>query len=348
MKYRKHTLFIRIDGNKIIGMGHVMRCLSIADQLKNLPVDINFVTADENVTGFIKDKGYNSICLNSAWNDMEQELPLLEEIIDAYKADVILVDSYYVTEYYLRVLKKHVKLYYIDDLNRIEYPVDALINYNIYGEECDYGQYDNRKLYLGTTYVPLRYEFMNKHTRTYKGLNSILITSGGTDQYNVVGNILETMKQENEFNSLEFYCIMGKFNRNTSDLREKFHDCDNIHFLIDINNMAEYMCKCDVAITAGGSTCYELCACGLPAIIYTLADNQIGIANSFSRKGIAPWVGDVRTEMSQCMNNIKKEIKILREACIWEQRSEKMQKLVDGKGAKRLAKILASYSENEI
>lgn len=335
------NIFFRIDGNQIIGMGHVMRCLSIADQLRRLHVDINFITADENVTGFIKDKGYKSICLNSIWNNMERELPLLEKIIDNYKADIILVDSYYVTEYYLQSLRKHAKVYYIDDLNNMEYPVDGLINYNIYGDEYNYGQYDNRKLYLGTAYAPLRYEFMNKHARTYKGLNSILITSGGTDQYNVVGNILETMKQENEFNSLEFYCIMGKFNSNTSDLTEKFHDYDNIHFLIDINNMAEYMCKCDVAITAGGSTCYELCACGLPAIIYTLADNQIGIANSFSRKGIAPWVGDVRAEMSQCMNNIKKEISILKDAHTWEQRSSKMQKLVDGKGAIRVASILA-------
>lgn len=336
----KKTIFIRVDGNPSIGTGHVMRCLSIAEQIRNNGIEVVFITADNTISGMIQNNGFTSICLDSNWNDLDYEIDKLCTLINEKQKKLLLIDSYFVTEEYLKKLKENVKVFYIDDLNFMEYPVNSLINYNIYGKDIGYNDKYYEHLYLGPKYAPLRDEFNNCYKRDFKGINNILITSGGTDKYNVVGNILEYLVNKEEFSSLNYYCILGRFNKNINQLNQIYGTCENIHFLIDINNMSYYMKKCDIAITAGGTTCYELCACGVPSIIYTLADNQFGVAKSFSQKGIIPYVGDVRENMAACMENLADEIKKLVVKENWDAQSKKMQDIVDGKGAYRIAQVL--------
>ena len=97
------------------------------------------------------------------------------------------------------------------------------------------------------------------------------------------------------------------------------------------------MKKCDIAISAAGSTLYELCAVGVPTVAYSLADNQIVATEEFERLGIMLNAGDCRTNtcfvenIEQFMNQLS-DNKALR-----EQLSSEMQKLVDGNGAERIA-----------
>ncbi len=110
----------------------------------------------------------------------------------------------------------------------------------------------------------------------------------------------------------------------------------NIVLHINEQNMSGLMQKCDVAISAAGSTLYELCACGTPTITYTLADNQLIAAEEFQNRGLMVNAGD-------CRNNdifIDKIVEILRDLIDdkykRQQMSFCMQLLIDGRGAQRL------------
>lgn len=336
----KKKIYIRVDGNESIGLGHVMRCLSIADQLKKFDIEILFITADHSISSLIQDKGFREYSLCSKWDDLESEINSIIPFLKSNKPDILLIDSYYVNEEYFNKLKKYSKIYYIDDLNKIKTPIFGLINYNIYGENFGYDTELYKKMYLGLRYVPLRNEFLDIPKRYYRGIHKILITSGGTDEYNVIEKFLVYFQKINIFNKLEFYCVIGKFNKNRERLNGKFKVSNNVHLLYNVDNISEYMKICDVAITAGGTTCYELCACGIPSIIYTLADNQYGIAKTFANKKIIPWIGDIRENMQKVLNNLEKELNKLDNEETWKKRSLEMQLLVDGKGATRLAEIL--------
>ena len=336
----KKKIYIRADGNENIGTGHVMRCLSIAEQLKKLGAEVTFITADDSVSSVIKSRGFSNIILQSIWNDLDFEISKLTDLIIANKVDALIIDSYFVTDKYLKALNMSTVTFYIDDLNKMKYATNTLINYNVFADDMNYNFDEYSKLVLGPRYAPLREEFMGVHTREFTGINKILITSGGTDEYDVVGNILDNLSKRDDFLHIEFYCILGRFNKNIEKLNARFGTENNVHFLKNISNMSKYMKSCDIAITAGGTTCYELCACGLPSIIYTLADNQFGVAEAFSIKDIIPWVGDIRDDMKKCLLNINAEIDKLYSKNCWEQRSKRMQELVDGKGAKRLAQIV--------
>ena len=112
----------------------------------------------------------------------------------------------------------------------------------------------------------------------------------------------------------------------------------NIHFLINIPDMDRYMKLCDIAITAGGTTTYELFASGVPSVMYTLADNQLEIAKTVSELGIVPYAGDIREDMELCIDNILKHTKIYSECYdLRKDTSLKMQSYIDGKGAGRIA-----------
>ncbi len=336
-------IFIRADANDNIGTGHVTRCLSIAYHIRKLNEGLCFVTADDKSKGLIEEQGYSVICLHSQWNDLNQEIEVLCDSLITSCVDKILIDSYYVTEKYLRRLKEKAIVFYIDDLNKMRYPVDVLINYNIYGPDLDYSAISGKTL-LGTAYVPLRKEFSKIENRKFIGIKKILITSGGTDNYNMIGKILSKLLSIETYQDKEYYCVLGRFNKNINYLRNKFKERENVHLLYNITNIGLYMRECDIAITAGGTTTYELCACGIPSIIYTIADNQLEIAQNFSKKGIIPWVGDVREDIDKCLNNIVLEMKKLNEITYWNQKSKNMQALVDGAGAFRIAQEITEYA----
>ena len=103
--------------------------------------------------------------------------------------------------------------------------------------------------------------------------------------------------------------------------------------------MARFMQEADLAVSAGGTTLYELCAVGTPAISYSFADNQLGNVEKFEEDGMISYAGDLRRDpvaehVAAYLDYFGQNQKVRRE------RSLKMQELVDGKGALRIAKAL--------
>ena len=336
-------ILIRADANETIGTGHVMRCLSIAEEFQRLGGKVKFIIADDRSRPMIENKGFETICLNSKWDNLDFETEKLVGTLQNNNAENLLIDSYFVTAPYLKQLSKHIFTAYIDDMYSFAYPVHLLINYNFYADiETYQNLYQSAEIkpqfLLGCDYAPLRKEFSNVRKEIHPHITKILITSGGTDRYNVAGQLLERFLSEERYCNIDFYVVLGRFNSNIEALQSMYGNHRNIHFLINIPDMDRYMKLCDIAITAGGTTTYELFASGIPSIMYTLADNQLDIAKKVSALGLIPWAGDVRKDMTLCIDNILKWIDIyLSDYQMRKEISAKMQSYIDGKGAGRIA-----------
>ena len=87
--------------NQVIATGHVMRDLSIAHATSQLGERVIFILADSQAVSYIADKGYESIVLDTKWNDLEAELPVMEKVIKENGITSLLVDSYQVTEMFI-------------------------------------------------------------------------------------------------------------------------------------------------------------------------------------------------------------------------------------------------------
>lgn len=333
-------LYIRTDMNDVIATGHVMRCLSIADAASALGEQTVFITADENPTELIKSRGYTSIVLHTKWNDMESEIEALTSVIQECGTKQILIDSYQVTDKYLKAIKQQAKVFYIDDVNAFLYPADGLICYAAYCDEFQYEKhYTGRDivLYTGTKYVPLRQVFCHMKPKSIcTKAENLLILSGGTDPYNFIANLLKNM---NKSLYQHIYVICGKYYANYKELCKTYENEKNIHLYSGVADIEKYMQLADVAISAGGTTLYELCAVGTPTITYSFADNQLKNVQKFSEMNVMDYAGDLRKDA--VVENVLKYLTMLdADIEIRKKKAVQMQQLVDGAGAERIAKLL--------
>ena len=108
------------------------------------------------------------------------------------------------------------------------------------------------------------------------------------------------------------------------------------------------MQKCDVAVSAAGSTLYELCCVGVPILCYTLADNQIDMMTEFERRGFAFSIGDVR-KTGLSILDIENKIGRQLNYDTRKKMSLNGRVLIDGCGAIRLSKeLIALINRNVI
>lgn len=338
-------ILFRADGNPDIGTGHIMRCLSLADALQEQGWEITFITAEPYFQRLIQTRGYPCTVLGTAYDRMEEELSIFLPIIERERPELVILDSYFVTPQYMEAIRNISRLLYIDDLNAFDYPADAVVNYNIYSPELPYPQ--NKTYFLGPQYAPLRKEFQGLSQRNTKDrVENVLVSTGGTDQYHVALHCAEYLREHLPRENMIFHFVLGAMNRDIVQLEQIAEDFSFIKLHRQVTDMCSLMLQCDVAISAAGTTLYELCACGLPTVTYILADNQIQGAQMFQKAGLMPCAGDIR-EDACFLERLFELLNSLADDFAQRQRiAEQMQGAVDGRGAARLAEAILKQSGN--
>lgn len=340
-------LFVRADMNDVIATGHIMRCLSIADAGRTVGIQTVFILADNQAVDLLTKKGYKCIVLNTRWNNLDDEIEKIVEVIEKEKIEKLLIDSYQVTERYLRELTKLTYTIYLDDLNAFIYPINSIICYTNYWEKFNYHfNYETKfrngeiaeipSFLLGGQYVPLRQEFANiSNKKVNQEVENLLIMSGGSDPYDAIWQIVSGIKL-NDYKRVDIIC--GRYYSKKEKLLAIYGNMENVHINFNVSNLIEYMVEADVAISAGGSTLYELCAVGTPTISYYYADNQIDNVKKFEVDKIMPCMGDARE--GKLGEKINIELQRLRKQKIREEKSKSMKAYVSSDGALNIIKAI--------
>ena len=317
-----------------------MRCLSIAKAFALRGYESLFLIADERAKALVENNGFQTICLGTEWTDMESELSLFLQVVRAQQPEMILIDSYYVTGKYLRTISQECKTAYIDDMNLERYDVNAIINYNIYARVYNYSWYigTKTKLILHPKFTPLRDEFKSCPKHAMRAVTDILVSAGGSDPEKITEKLIAEVCPV--FPDVKFHVIVGTLNPRLDDIKKLADEKENAVIHINEKHMSDLMENCDIAISAAGTTLYELCACGTPTITYTLADNQIVAAEQFDAQGIMLSAGDCR-EDDEFSGRVKMLLrKLIEDNRLRVELSTRMQELVDGKGAERIVDAL--------
>lgn len=336
MSEQKIVLF-RVDGNGCIGMGHVMRCLSLADELKDRCYRIIFVVSDCSVVNLIKKRGFETTVLNSNWNNYCDKINELKEYVTLTNASWLITDSYYVTDSYFEIIDNCRLAWITENRPPVQGPnVDLFINYNLY--MSDYTIESTAcKLCLGSRYALIRKMF--KNVSTCNG-NDILILTGGSDTFGIAENISKAMMQSLD-GAHRIVVVSGSLNPNLSKLKSL---SKNITLLIDVEDMVSVMMNARIAISAGGSTLYELAACGVPTITFSFVDNQLENVNAFSKKGIMPYAGDFRRNKESVVARIVQLAKrYYHDDELRKEVAKQMRSICDGCGASRVADIIDAW-----
>lgn len=300
MESRK-LVYIRTDGNETIATGHLMRCLSIARALKErcaLPV---FVLSDTTSISLLQkmmtpqertERAFPIIHMQTDYRDPEKELPALSNILSSRSVSYLLVDSYFVTERYLAELNRFCRIAYMDDLQSFDYPVDLVINYDITVNTAFYHR--ARRILSGSAYTPLREQFSLCPYRLWEQVKDVLISTGGTDPFNIAGGLARQLLSYPDWDDVCFHILTGPMHIHRAELYELSDEHARVTLHENVANMAGLMSECDLAFSAAGTTLFELCAIGVPSVSYTMADNQLPGARAFDQAGLIPWIGDIR------------------------------------------------------
>ncbi len=336
-------IFIRVDANRQIGLGHMMRCLSIATELQALGEEVCFVLADDSAAELLEKKGQAYIVLQTDYRQMENELETLVFLLREKKTKFLLVDSYFAKKEYFEKLSAETKVVYLDDKAAFPCSVDVLINYNIYADLMAYQRMkDASKGYLlGLDYVPLRKEFQKVAYEVRPKVENILITTGGADKYNLAGQILKKALSEPRIGNMQYHVVSGVFNDHLSMLEELERKYDNVHIHKNVTDMAALMKQCDVAVSAAGSTLYELCAVGVPILCFSFVDNQELMVEGFLKRGLVYYGGHYLEKEQALLSEIIDGIVGLVDRKEERQKlSMREREMVDGQGVRRLAEKL--------
>ncbi len=126
--------YFRADGSAVTGAGHLMRCLTVAQELQKRiehPEELCFLCAEQASAELLQSWDMPVKILGTDPADLEGELSALEGLIRG-SGHVFLVDSYAVTDAYLQALHRFGRVYLLDDMQQHAFPVDGVINYNLF------------------------------------------------------------------------------------------------------------------------------------------------------------------------------------------------------------------------
>jgi UDP-2,4-diacetamido-2,4,6-trideoxy-beta-L-altropyranose hydrolase len=342
-------LYIRADTTAHMGAGHIMRCIALAQAWSNRGGVVTFISHCKNksILQRIQKEGFNHTFIEHPWpnpQDLAQTIKIVapndNNTFNNLHDDIVwfVIDGYHFTkEYHLAIQKNGCKLLLIDDYQHLNYySADLILNQNIGANRYYYTGIDRKKQLLGPNYIMLRREFIEasyKKTITQPKATKILVTMGGSNTKNIIKMVLYAIAKINDEN-LNIKVIVGSDNKESNSLNKIIEHFPYHVTLIEKANMPSLMSWADMAVTAGGSTCWELCFTGVPFIVISIAENQETIALSLDNADIAVNLGSHLTIKA---DTITLSILALMKDPL---KREKMQKagraIVDGKGTKRI------------
>ena len=337
-------LLIRADANARMGTGHLMRCLALAQGWQARDGRATFVTACESdgLRQRLSDEGFQVVALEQPYPD-PADWEITSKVLAAHPGAWVALDGYHFDPAYQDQIRKagH-RLLVIDDMAHLEhYYADVVLNQNIHAEQLNYSCEPYTRLLLGTEYVLLRSEFLawrGWQRKIPEVASKVLVTLGGGDPDNQTLKVIRALQQVS-VDDLEAVVVVGASNPHFDELQSAIrHSPFAIRLVRNASNMPELMAWADVAVSAGGSTCWELAFMGLPNLVLVLADNQRLIAEGLDSAKVAlnlGWYNEVTVvQIREALTNlmISKDARLLM--------AKQGQRLVDGKGEYRVTSAI--------
>jgi UDP-2,4-diacetamido-2,4,6-trideoxy-beta-L-altropyranose hydrolase len=335
-------LTIRADATPDIGTGHLMRTLALAHAWREQAGDVIFVSCcrSRGLHGRMAAVARKVVDLDQVHPD-PGDWKKTARVIGAEPAAWVVVDGYHFDGGYhknIRALGK--RLLVIDDMAHLDhYEADIVLNQNIDAAGRTYATAAFTRLLLGTRYILLRPEFVARTPRqgSITGpARRLLVTLGGADSDNVTLTVMRALETINS-NALEALIVVGSANPHHRQIRDAAGRSRlPMRVVENAPDMAELMAWADVAVSAGGSTCWELAYMGVPTLAITMAENQLAVVEGLARTGAIVklgWHHDLSAaELAQAIQDLVSDVaaRTRMQGC--------GRTLVDGMGAKRVIK----------
>lgn len=322
-------LLVRCDGAPAIGMGHVVRCASLAQAVREQGGAVEFAmrAARPEGTRVIHDAGFS---VHRIANESDA-------IQLAKSYDVVLIDSYEVDAATLaRYASQTILAVIDDDAGRDLRAARWILNQNLGAQELAHNASPKAARLFGPSYALLRPEFARERARlcrTFDPLQrQVLISFGGGDVSKYFTQLLEALDLAKE----KLQIVLLGVEHSPASSRH------HVRAIRAQEGVAALMAAADVAITAAGTTAWELSCMQTPAFAIPIAENQRIVAEGLQKAGAMRVYPSFHAALLSVSDDL---IELLRDAVQRRELSKRAGGLVDGLGAQRAAQSLSALTE---
>jgi UDP-2,4-diacetamido-2,4,6-trideoxy-beta-L-altropyranose hydrolase len=361
------TICFRVDASQLIGTGHVMRCLTLARELRGRGATCIFVCREHpgHLGGLIaqqefevrllagsSDKGSPDTDVNAEGEPLHshwigatwlQDARETAALLEGRKIDWLVVDHYGLDRRWEEALRPHChRIFVIDDLADRPHACDLLLDQNIVGGMQT--RYEGLVpahccLLLGPHHALLQPEYGELHDRVPPregAVRRVLVYFGGADARNLTGMAVDAFVAI-EAPEVTLDVVINPAGPHADAIRGKAASDARIALHEQLPSLAPLMVAADLAIGASGATTWERLCLGLPTLVVTLAVNQVPIAEELDRQGLIRWLGDAG-EMDA--DRLRVALAEALAEPLPETWSQACAKAVDGQGLARVAQHL--------
>ncbi|MFO0795676.1 MAG: UDP-2,4-diacetamido-2,4,6-trideoxy-beta-L-altropyranose hydrolase [Candidatus Brocadiaceae bacterium] len=360
-----NTVYFRVDSSIKMGTGHLMRCLTLAEALREKKATVSFICREllGNICDFIEKQGFKTYRLpfiqaqhtndkqsseHTRWLGIswEEDAEQTEAIMvkEGKAIDWLIIDHYALDKRWESFLRPFVKkIMVIDDLADRPHDCDLLLDQNLYENiEIRYNDMvpNHCQKLLGPKYALLRPEFKEarKNLKQRDGMvKRILVFFGGSDPTNETTKALEAIHLLN-LSDITIDVVVGVANPHKEQIKQLCATMPKISFYCQVDNIAQLMANADLAIGAGGTVTWERCCLGLPSLVIAIAENQIDIIENLAQHGsiinLGWYVRIKESDISASVENILENPNRIRQMRL------KGMRLVDADGTNRVTETL--------
>lgn len=354
----------RVDASLQIGAGHVMRCLALAEGLREHGAQCWFVCRMHpgHMIDFIRERNFevsvlpsdgdpeskeigltslprHAGWLNCSWKtDAEQTSSILKQL----QAEWVVVDHYGIDSHWESALRRlGTNVMVIDDIADRSHDCDLLLDQNLQ-EPGRYGALIPRtcQALIGPRYALLRPEFaaMRRSLRQRNGrVHRLLVFFGGSDR---TGETLKALTAIEMLGQADIVVdvVIGHANPYRASIEGTSRRLPNVNCHRHVSDMATMMAKADLFVGAGGSSSWERCCLGLPGLVMATAVNQVDQSKTLARAGAQLYLGPAELVTSERMASVIRTA--LESPELLVHMAQQGMALVDGQGANRVLPYL--------
>lgn len=337
-------VIFRVDSGPGIGLGHLQRSLALAAALHSSGVESLFLeAANSDTENRIRRLGFASETLPKLQPWSVDDARATRDVAVSKGCTTVIVDSHQVGVEYLANLR-NAGVYAVvrDDLAAFPFPCQMVFNGNADAEKlCYRSSTGNTVFLLGTDYMVLGQDFWDWRSRNDdRPVENVLVTLGGTDEYNLMPKIFETLDGlPGEF---VLTAVIGPFFENVGAVEKAAKQMmRRATVLHSPPSLHDAIMKADLAVSAAGQTLYELARAGCPTVGFSIASNQEGHLQDLADAGFLRLAGDAAKD--DVIKSIGETVvSLLEDTHTRSVMASAGRRLVDGQGALRVAnQILA-------
>lgn len=330
---------IRADSSSTIGTGHVMRCLTLSEELLANGHTVAFYTSEIEVPW-----------LRQLISELEIEMHYVEESslsieqFSSFNPDWIVVDSYVIPSSEISNLCSSVRTLAIVDLDSRGISADLFLDQNFNSENAVWPENVTNKLLAGVKYSLIRNKILSsRRPRPWKFKQhtpNILCVMGGSDPSGTIIPIAEALSKV----TMEFTATIVCTPQWQTEVEKRLSHDSRVTIVEPTNEIGHLYSQADLVVSAAGSSAWEICTLGIPSLLIAVADNQQLPLTQTREAKLALTLDRLSTEKDKFVQEIKESLELLiQDEILREELSSNSLKHFDGEGKKRVVQALESH-----